>query len=99
MEREWMMVRKLDDQSQKGKSLVDGSNGANNANEYSFMILFIILPAFFSDLENTYFLSSTTCLVKVMIISATKIMMLLILVVFVMVMIMLRLKVIQYRRW
>ena len=47
MEREWMMVRKLDDQSQKGESLVDGSNGANNANEYSFVILFMILSAFF----------------------------------------------------
>ena len=47
MEREWMMVRKLDDQSQKGESLVDGSNGANNANEYSFVILFMILSSFF----------------------------------------------------
>ena len=50
-----MMVRKLDDQSRKGESFVDGSNGANSANEYSFMILFMILPAFFSDLVEYIF--------------------------------------------
>ena len=52
-----MMVRKLDDQSRKGESFVDvgGSNGAKNANEYSFMILFLILPAFFSDLVRYIF--------------------------------------------
>ena len=30
-------------------------NGAKNANEYSFMILFLILPAFFSDLVRYIF--------------------------------------------
>ena len=72
-----MMVRKLDDQSRKGESCVDGSNGAINAKEYSFMILFMVLPAFFSDLIKYIFSF------KIKIIFATKMMMLLIMVVFV----------------